>query len=67
MGVEGLQEEVVPRESAQAERDRHDAEKAAAIKARQIRLGHIPNPEEVEEEAPKTKSRAKPKKTETEE
>lgn len=47
------QEEVVPRESAQAERDRHDEEIAAENKARQIRLGHIPDPDAEEEEAPK--------------
>jgi len=61
-------EEAPVRESAQAERDRHDAEKAAEIKARQIRLGHIPNPDEAEEaeEKPKSKSRTRAKKTEDE-
>ena len=51
------QEEVVPRESASAKDDRHDKEKADAIKARQIRLGHIPDPDtedEEEEEKPKS-------------
>lgn len=52
------------RESSLAERQRHDQEKAEDIKARQVRLGHVPAPEEAEEK--KTRSRAK-KKTETEE
>jgi hypothetical protein len=54
------------RESSLEERQRKDAEKAAAIKERQVRLGHIPAPtEEVSEEEseeepkPKPKSRAK--------
>ena len=72
--VEALTEEPVAsegapvRESAQAERDRHDQEKADEIKARQIRLGHIPNPNEVEEteEKSKSKSRSRTKKTEDE-
>lgn len=41
-----LQEEAVPeRETDQELRDRHDKEKADDIRERQIRLGHIPNPE----------------------
>lgn len=61
MGEESA--EAVPvRESALHERERQDAEKAAANKARQIRLGDVPDPNaEEEEEAPKPKSRAKPK------
>jgi hypothetical protein len=38
------------RESALAERERHDKEKSDAVKARQIRLGHVPDPNAVEEE-----------------
>lgn len=57
---------IMERESSLEERQRKDAEKAAAIKERQVRLGHIPAPtEEVSEEEseeepkPKPKSRAK--------
>ena len=39
------------RESSLAERERKDAEKAAAIKERQIRLGHVPADPEPEAEA----------------
>lgn len=47
-------------ESAQAERERQDAEKAANIKARQIRLGDVPDPDKEEEESkPKSTSRKK--------
>lgn len=62
-------EEAPVRESALAERQRHDQEKADAIRARQIRLGDIPDPDAVEEDEdkPKSKSRAKAKKTEEEE
>lgn len=65
MGVEGVEilsnwqssgSDGVERESAEEERERKDAEKAAAVKERQIRLGHIPVPEE-----PKKKSRNKKK------
>jgi hypothetical protein len=49
------------RESSLAERERKDAEKAAAIKERQIRLGHVPAPEE--EEKPKEKSKKKESKS----
>jgi len=41
------------RESSLEERERKDAEKAAAIRDRQVRLGHVPAPTEeaeVEEE-----------------
>ena len=61
MGIEGVelltgwapkdnfnQSDGVERESTQDEHDRQTAEKAAAIRERQIRLGHIPNPEEEE-------------------
>ena len=57
MGIEGVEllsgwqnsgSDGVERESAAAERERQDAEKAAAIRERQIRLGHIPNPDEEE-------------------
>lgn len=37
-------------ESALAERERKDKEKADSIKARQIRLGDIPDPDAVEAE-----------------
>lgn len=62
-------EEAPVRESARAERERHDAEKAADIKARQVRLGDIPKPNDVEEseDKPKSKSRGRAKKSETEE
>jgi hypothetical protein len=55
MGVEGVEllsawqnsgSDGVERESAQDEHDRKQAEKAAQIRERQIRLGHIPNPDE---------------------
>jgi hypothetical protein len=42
------------RESSLEERQRKDKEKADAVKARQIRLGHIPSPEA--EEKSKAKS-----------
>lgn len=65
---EPIDSEAAPvRESAQAERDRHDAEKVAENKARQVRLGDVPNSEESEEEKPKAKSRGRAKKTEEEE
>lgn len=35
----------VERESSQEERERKDREKAEEIRERQIRLGHIPDPE----------------------
>lgn len=40
----------VERESAQAEHDRKEAEQNEARVARQIRLGHIPNPDEESEQ-----------------
>jgi len=59
MGIEGVelltgwpaaenrgQSDGVERESAQDEHDRQTAEKAASIRERQIRLGHVPNPDE---------------------
>jgi hypothetical protein len=55
VGIEGVEilspwqnkgSDGVERESAQDEHDRQSAEKAAAIRERQIRLGHIPNPED---------------------
>jgi hypothetical protein len=52
------------RESDQAVRDRQDREKAEANRARQIRLGHVPDPdadEDEDEEKPKKKT-ASPKK-----
>jgi hypothetical protein len=58
MGVEGVEllsawqnsgSDGVERESAQDEHDRKQAEKAAQIRERQIRLGHIPAPEEESE------------------
>jgi hypothetical protein len=42
------------RESSLAERERKDAEKAADIEARRVRLGH-------DKERPKAKAKAKPK------
>ena len=59
----------VRRESELEERQRKDAEKAADNKARQIRLGHIPRPEALEEEEgkppkPKAKSSSRAKTTE---
>lgn len=65
MGIEGVElltgwspsdnagkSDGVERESSQDEHDRQTAEKAEAIRQRQIRLGHIPNPdEEPEQEA----------------
>jgi hypothetical protein len=56
----GEESEQVVRESALAERERHDREKAEANRARQIRLGDVPD-SSAEEEAPKPKARAKPK------
>jgi hypothetical protein len=56
----------VERESALAERERHDKEKADEIKARQIRLGHVPNPDvsaETEEETPTPKAKTTKKTT----
>jgi hypothetical protein len=51
---------IVERESSLEERERKDAEKAAEIKARQVRLGHVSaEPEESEEKEEKPK--AKPK------
>lgn len=65
MGIEGVelltgwpakdnrdQSDGVERERSQDEHDRQTAEKAAAIRERQIRLGHVPNPEEEEPPAP---------------
>lgn len=53
------------RESSLDERLRKDKEKADAIRARQIRLGHVPAPEEPKEEPkeekPKPKAKAKAK------
>jgi hypothetical protein len=60
MGIEGVEllsnwqnsgSDGVPRESAQEEHDRKEAEQNEARVARQIRLGHIPNPDE---ESPET-------------
>lgn len=42
------------RESSLAERERHDAEKAAAIEERRVRLGH-------DKERPKAKAKPKAK------
>jgi hypothetical protein len=56
----------VGRESSLEERERKDQEKADAIKERQIRLGHIPAPEEVEEEKESVKAE-EPVKVEKEE
>lgn len=61
MGIEGVElltpwqnsgSDGVERESAESVHERQTAEKAAAIRERQIRLGHIPNPEEEEPPAP---------------
>jgi hypothetical protein len=43
----------VEKESSLEERQRKDEEKAAAIKERQIRLGHVPAPSEDEGEEPR--------------
>jgi hypothetical protein len=48
----------VEHESSLAERERHDKEKAEAIKARQIRLRHISDAE-VDAKVEKTPSRSK--------
>jgi hypothetical protein len=47
----------IERESSLAERERHDAEKAEAIRERQVRLGHntTPAPAAVSEPEPKPK------------
>lgn len=60
MGIENVEEMTSEggRESSQAERDRHDEEIAAENKARQIRLGHVPDPNEAEEEEPAAKKPA---------
>lgn len=47
------------RESGLEERERHDKEKADSIKARQIRLGHIPAPADEEEEKQKPRARGR--------
>lgn len=65
MGIEGVelltswpprdnmeQSDGVERESAQEEHDRKQAEQHEARVARQIRLGHIPNPEEEQASQP---------------
>lgn len=70
MGIENVEDltenEDAPRarESDQAIRDRQDREKAEENRARQIRLGHVPDPdadEDEDEEKPKKKT-ASPKK-----
>jgi hypothetical protein len=56
---------IVERESSLEERERKDAEKAAEIKARQVRLGHVPAESEEKdekEEKPKPKSKRTTKK-----
>ena len=57
MGIEnvealagGEEESKVERETDQEEYDRKEKEKTEAIRERQIRLGHIPNPEEEKSE-----------------
>lgn len=63
MGIEGVElltgwpaaenrgkSDGVERESAQEEHDRKEAEQAKARRERQIRLGHIPNPDEESEQ-----------------
>jgi len=61
MGIEGVElltpwqnsgSDGVERESSESVHERQLAEKAAAIRERQIRLGHVPNPEEEEPPAP---------------
>jgi hypothetical protein len=54
---------IVERESSLEERERKDAEKAAEIKDRQVRLGHVPaEPEEKDDKDEKEeKPNAKPK------
>jgi hypothetical protein len=54
------------RESSLAEIERKDAEKAAAIKARQERLGHVEKTEKVEKPKPQHKTKAKDKEAEPE-
>lgn len=58
MGIEGVElltpwqnkgSDGVERESAQDEHDRKEAARVAAIRERQIRLGHVPNPDEEQE------------------
>ena len=58
MGIENVEEMTSEggRESSQAERDRHDEEIAAENKARQIRLGHIPNPMKLRKRKQKKRS-----------
>jgi hypothetical protein len=55
MGIEGIERlspwqnsgsDKVERESPQEEHDRKQAEQDAARRERQVRLGHIPNPDE---------------------
>jgi hypothetical protein len=49
------------RESDLAERQRKDQEKADAIRKRQLRLGHISDPDAEEDEEEEPKPKAKPK------
>jgi hypothetical protein len=53
------------RESALAERERHDKEKSDAVKARQIRLGHVPDPNAVAEETSESEPKATARKKST--
>jgi hypothetical protein len=56
---------IVERESSLEERERKDAERAAEIKARQVRLGHVaaePEEKDEEEEKPKAKPKRNTKK-----
>jgi hypothetical protein len=46
----------VERESSLEERERKDKEKAESIRERQIRLGHVPDPNEEEDETPREES-----------
>jgi len=52
----GEEESKVERETDQEEYDRKEKEKDAARRERQVRLGHVPNPEKAEEEKSETES-----------